>query len=90
MARSEGGYWVTLLLDPSLILTEKKGIDPDLTNHTSLQLKEVISPGADVAERNFMTISSDQCRSVEGDLRNTLNVIGTLVMRAEGFYGAST
>ena len=69
MGRSGGGYWVTLLLDPSLILIEKK----DLTNHTSLQLKKVISPGADVAERNFMTISSDQCRSVEGDLRNTLN-----------------
>ena len=33
-------------------------------------------------------ISSDQCRSVEGNLRNTLNAVGTSVMRAEGFYGA--
>ena len=33
-------------------------------------------------------ISSDQSRSVEGNLRNTLNVVGTFVMRAEGFYGA--
>ena len=35
-----------------------------------------------------MIISSNQCRIVEGDLRNTLNVVGTSVMRAEGFYGA--
>ena len=33
-----------------------------------------------------MVISSDQCRSVEKDLRNSLNVVCTSVMRAEGFY----
>jgi len=33
-------------------------------------------------------ISSDQCRSVEGGLKNTLNVVSTSVMRAEGFCGA--
>ena len=26
-------------------------------------------------------------QNVEGDLRNTLNVVGTSVMRAGGFYG---
>jgi len=32
-------------------------------------------------------ISSDQCRSVEGDLRNTLNVVGVFVMCVEGSTG---
>ena len=30
-------------------------------------------------------ISSDQCRSVEGDLRNMFNAAGTSVIRAAGF-----
>ena len=29
-------------------------------------------------------ISSDQCKSVEGDLRNLFNVVGTSVIRAGG------
>ena len=29
-------------------------------------------------------ISSDQCRSVEGDLRNMFNVVGDSVIRAGG------
>ena len=29
--------------------------------------------------------SSDQCRTVEGDLRNMFNVVDTFVLRAEGF-----
>ena len=29
-------------------------------------------------------ISSDQCRSIEGDLRNMVDVVGTLVIRARG------
>ena len=33
-------------------------------------------------------ISCGRCRSVERDFRNTLNVVGTSVMRAKGFYGA--
>jgi len=37
---------------------------------------------------NFGMISSDQCRSVEGDLRSTLNVVGTSVICAESFYRA--
>ena len=35
-----------------------------------------------------MMISCDWCRSVEGGLRNTLNVVGTSVMRADGFHRA--
>ena len=35
-----------------------------------------------------MMVSCDRCRSVEGDLRNKLNVVGTSVLRAGGFYGA--
>ena len=31
-----------------------------------------------------MLISSDQCRSVEGDLRNMFNAVGTSVIRAGG------
>ena len=30
-------------------------------------------------------ISSDQCRTVKGDLRNMFNVVGTFVLRAEEF-----
>ena len=30
-------------------------------------------------------ISSDQCRTVKGDLRNMLNVVGTFVLCAEEF-----
>ena len=30
----------------------------------------------------FVMISSDQCRRVEGDLRNMFNVVGTSVIRA--------
>ena len=30
-------------------------------------------------------ISSDQCRTVKGDLRNMFNVVGTFVPRAEEF-----
>ena len=33
-------------------------------------------------------ISNDQCRSVDGDVRNTLNVVGTSVICAESFYGS--
>ena len=32
-------------------------------------------------------ISSDQCRSVEGDLRNMFNVVGTSVIVQEVFKG---
>ena len=31
-------------------------------------------------------ISSDRCRSVEGDLRNIINVVGTSEIRAGGIY----
>ena len=32
-----------------------------------------------------MMISSDQCKTVKGDLRDMFNVVGTFVLHAEDF-----
>ena len=34
---------------------------------------------------NFLKIFADQSRSVKGDLKNTINVVGNLVTRAKAF-----
>ncbi len=35
-----------------------------------------------------MKIFADQCKSVVEGLRDPINVVGTFVTRADGFYGA--
>ena len=36
---------------------------------------------------DFLKIFADQSRSVKGDLRNTINVVGNLVTRVKAFSG---
>ena len=51
-----------------------------LNQHSPEELRRKI-----FAVEDFRDDSSDQCRTVKGDLRNMFNVVGTFVLRAEDF-----
>ena len=53
--------------------------------HSPEELRWKIFAVEDFPWRIFVMISSDQCRTVKGDLRNMFNVVGTFVLRAEEF-----
>ena len=53
--------------------------------HSPEEFRWKIFAVKDFQWRIFVMISSDQCRTVKGDLRNMFNVVGTFVLRAEDF-----